>query len=288
MVTSNLHVLHSQVISSWASSGHPNAGKRATWWLKKMWNDSELDGNSDILPTNTTYNIVMKALAAAEGALEAENLLLALGDKYKEEKAHELCPNSESFAIVIRSWLQKAEQDSNTTERIQSLSRAVEWLTSLREVENEKNLSTAPELFIGVLRGATKCSRRRRETLKLATDTFQGLMNSRFQFDTVPYCLLLQVGLDALSGPDDTQERAAFAENLFSECCEDGLVSNMFVQTLSRSRTYEVGWTAAECQELIDELFPDWPLPKSWSSDAVRRARRRHSGRNSQQARRVR
>lgn len=287
---------HCQIISSWANSGHPNAGKRANWWLQKMWDDSELDGNSKMLPTKTTYNLVMSAVSEAEGALEAENLLLALGDKYKEEKEPELCPNSESFAIVIRAWLKKVEHDSNIADRVQSLSRAGEWLTSLREVENEKNLSTAPELFIGVLRAATKCARGRRKTLDLATDTFQGLRDSRFHHDTIPYCLLLQVGLDALSdgeGEDAARERKWLVEDLFSKCCEDGLVSNIFLQTLARSRTYETGWTDDERQDVIDQLLPDWPLPKSWSrnlssqrflpkaTDGVCYTKRWHSNRKS-------
>ena len=70
---------------AWANSGHPNAGRRCSWWLRKLWNDSELYGNENLLPVTQTYNIAMKALAASEGALAAENLLLDLGDKYKEE-----------------------------------------------------------------------------------------------------------------------------------------------------------------------------------------------------------
>lgn len=254
-----------KIMSAWANSKHPNAGKRASWWLKKLLDDSELDGDENLLPSNHTYNIAMKALAASEGAQASENLLLTLGEKYKEANEPTLCPNSESFAIVIRAWLNEAEQAPDDNEHRRSLSRAVEWLTSLREIENEKNLSSSPELFIGVLRSCTKCARLRPSTLDLAKETFHGLKNSRFQFDTIPYCLLLQVGLDALSGPNDRNERLAFVENLFKDCCEDGLVSNMFVQTLARSKTYELGWTKEERTELVEELLPDWPLPKSWS-----------------------
>jgi hypothetical protein len=252
-------------MTAWANSDHPNAGKRASWWLSKLWNDSELDGNVNLLPTKNTYNIVMKALAEADGAVAAENLLLTLGDKYREEKEPDLCPNSESFAIVIRAWLRKAEKDSNTSDRVRSLGRVVEWLNSLREVENEKNLSTSPELFVGVLRVATKCARRRRDTLDLATDTFYSLKKSRFQLDTVPYCLFLRIGLEALSGPDDEDERVSFVENLLSDCCEEGLVSNMFVQTLAQSRIYTDGWTVKDCRQLTSKLFSKWPLPTSWS-----------------------
>jgi hypothetical protein len=250
---------------AWAHSGHPNAGKRATWWLKKLWNDSELNGDDKLLPTTNTYNIAMKALSASEGALAAENLLLDLGDKYKEEQTPELCPNSESFAIVIRAWLQKADSDPDVGERIHSLQRAVEWLSSLREVENEKNLSTSPELFMGVLRVAKTCARQKPDILELANNTFNELKESRHQVDHVSYSLLLQVGLDALSGPNDEDERTAFVETLFKDCCDDGLVSSLFVRALSNSPMYETGWTIQECETLTKQLFYDWPQPTSWS-----------------------
>ena len=83
---------------AWANSGRSNAGQRASYWLKKMWNDSELESDPNLLPVTNTYNIAILALAASDGPLAAENLLLDLGDKYKQEQAFSLCPNSESFA----------------------------------------------------------------------------------------------------------------------------------------------------------------------------------------------
>ncbi|KAL3912451.1 MAG: hypothetical protein SGILL_006875 [Bacillariaceae sp.] len=156
-------ISYEKVMLAWANSGHPNAGKRATWWLKQLWREhdrrhqqqiSASDEDIDLLPTVSTYNIAMKALARSEGALAAENLLLDLGERYQQDHTPGLCPNSESFAIVVRAWLQLADQTRNLDERIRSLKRAVEWLTSLREIENEKNLSTAPELYHGVIRVA--------------------------------------------------------------------------------------------------------------------------------------
>ncbi|CAJ1929139.1 unnamed protein product [Cylindrotheca closterium] len=254
-----------KVMSAWANSKHPNAGKRANWWLKRLWNDAEVDSNAALLPTKTTYNIVMRALAKTDGAKAAETLLLTLGDKYKEQKEMDLCPNSESFAIVIRTWLHKAKKERKVEDRIAALQRAIEWLQSLQQVENEQNLSTSPELYLGVLRCATKCARRRRETLKLATETFEAMRNSRFQYDSHPYCLLLEVGLDALSGPKDDDERTLFVENMLADCSEDGLVSTTFLQAITKSRTYASGWTNDAKRELIHQLFSERPLPPSWS-----------------------
>ena len=207
----------------------------------------------------------MRALSKTEGARAAETLLLELGEKYKEQKEMELCPNSESFNIVIRAWLQQAQNERSVEDRIAALRRATEWLQSLRLVENEQNLTTSPEHFLRVLKIARKCARRRRDTLKLATETFDAMKKSRFRYDSSPYCLLLQVGLEALSGPRDSQERTVFVENLLSDCGEDGLVNGTFLETIVNSRTYSTGWTEKAKQELIDQLFREWPLPKSWS-----------------------
>lgn len=256
---------------AWTNSDHPNAGRRASFWLKRLWNDAENDGNAELLPTKTTYNIVMRALAKTEGAQKAESLLLELGDKYKEQNEMNLCPNSESFAIVIRAWLQQASKGRSVDDRIAALRRANEWLQSLQEIENERNLTTSPELFLGVLRCATKCARRRRETLTLAMGTFEAMKASRFQCDSVPYCLLLRVGLDALSGAEDDEERTHFVENLLTDCSEDGFVNSSFLRAIAESQTYYDGWTNDAKEDLIDYLFPDWPLPQSWSRNVSNR-----------------
>jgi hypothetical protein len=48
-------------------------------------------------------------------------------------------------------------------------------------------------------------------------------------------------------------------ENIFADCCDDGLVSNVFIRTL-------VDHPSNECKNLTDRaLIQDWPLPPSWS-----------------------
>ena len=250
---------------AWAQSGHPNAGKRATWWLKKLWNDSELESDSKLLPSVRTYNAVLKALAAAEGAMAAESLLLDLGDKFREERLAYLRPNSESFSIVIRAWLQQAHSDDDIHEKTKSLSRAVEWLSSLREVEDETRLSTAPELYTGVMRAALSCARARPDVLELATRAFNDLRNSRYEVDCFSYSLMVQVALAALSGPDDGDVRDSFLQRVFEDCCEDGLISNAFIKAIAQSRVHASGWTVEERERLMKSFFGNWPLPASWT-----------------------
>jgi hypothetical protein len=241
---------------AWAKSGNSNAGRRATWWLKKLWNDSELQSDRNLLPSNRTYNTVIRALAASEGPVSAENLLLDLGEKFRQEQVQELCPNSESFSIVIRSWLQRSETHPDMDERVRSLQRAVEWLRSLREIEDHRELlSTAPELFSGVLRAAKKCSKSRPEVLHLATYTLNDLRKTRYELNFALFNVMLQIGLDALPGTDNDDERLSFVTRLIEDCCDEGLISNSFVRTLATSH----------CAELTKQYFSQWPLPLSWT-----------------------
>jgi hypothetical protein len=258
-------ISYEKVMLAWANSGHLNAGKRATWWLKKLWNDAELESDTNLLPTTRTHNIVMKALAVTEDVLGAENLLLDLGDKFREEQAPERRPNSESFSVVIRAWLQQAEHHPHIDERTKSLDRAVEWLSSLREVENEKDLSTAPELFSGVLRAARKSARMRVDVLDLARRTFDDLRESRHGVSSVSFSALLEVGLAALAGPDHDEARNIFIQEVFEDCRDEGLISNTFLRAFRDSQTYADGWTAEERERMTNEFFSEWPLPASWT-----------------------
>ena len=149
----NLHFASLQVIHAWANSGHPNAGKRASWWVKKLWSDAEFEDDEDLIPNTNIYNRVMEAVAASEGAEATENVLRELGEKFQSKGSNQLCPNSESFSVVIRAWLREVERKSDPDERADCLQRAAEWLWSLRDVEEERDLSTAPELFLGILKG---------------------------------------------------------------------------------------------------------------------------------------
>jgi hypothetical protein len=266
-------ISYEKVILAWANSQHPNAGQRAMWWLKQLWKEYDLlvekqeqsvsssssaDDSINLLPTVNTYNTTMKALARTDGALATENLLLDLGEKYQRDRLPELCPNSESFSIVIRAWLSAAEQTGNVDDRIASLRRAVEWLSSLREIENEKNLSTAPDLYVGVLRIARSAAKARPFVLDLAQDIFDDYRRSRHRLDYASYTALLQVGLNAYSRPEDYDKRRQFVHRLFFECCDDGLISNTFVRALANDQSQE-------CKEIIDEFFQRLPLPHSWS-----------------------
>jgi hypothetical protein len=257
-------ISYEKVITAWANSDHPNAGKRASWWLKQLWNEhhrpkEEKVSDVDLQPTVFTYNAVLKALASTEGALAAENLLLDLGIVYQKERIPELCPNSESFALVIRAWLRSADETTNVDRRVASLKRAVEWLSSLRQIENEKNLSSAPELYKGVLRICGIVAHPDRPfILDIAQDVFQDFRQSRHRVDYMSYAALLKVGLRVYGNAELSMDRKEFVEALFYECCNDGQVSNILLRTLSNDNS-------PECIEMTNLLRQQWPLPQSWS-----------------------
>lgn len=254
-------VSYEKVMLAWANSRNQNAGKRAQWWMQQLWNASELQGNKDLLPTKFTYNIVIKALAFSEGALAAENLLLDMGDRYRKEMSHSLCPNSESFAIVIQAWLRQVHQERSIEGQIGALQRAVEWLSSLREIEKDNNLSTTPEQYHRVLEAAKTCARERPEVLDLAKTIFHDQQQSRHGIDVFSYSRLLDVGLEALSSAENTEERNNFVQSLFQSCCEDGMLGKYFVRALVN---YD-GWTLEEREEMQQRLFHTWPFPPSWT-----------------------
>ena len=258
-------ISYEKVMLAWANVCQPNSGQRARWWLQQLCNESELQGDRNLLPSVHTYNIAIGALAMVEGAAAAESLLLDLGDKYRKESDKSLCPNSESFALVIQAWLRQAHTEKHADDKFQALSRAVEWLSSLREIENENKLSTTPEQYVRVLQAAKECARERPIALDIAEDVFEAMRKSRHGLDVFAYASLLEVGLEALSSLEHEKSRTEFVQGLFDKCREDGMVGKHFVQAIAGSHTYTEGWTIDVREELMKRIFHTWPFPPSWT-----------------------
>ena len=101
--------------------------------------------------------------------------------------------------------------------------------------------------------------KKRPHVLDLAQQIFEDYRQSRHRLDNFSYATLLQVGLLSYSWSDSGEDRENFVENIFADCCDDGLVSNVFIRTL-------VDHPSNECKNLTDRaLIQDWPLPPSWS-----------------------
>ena len=69
-----------------------------------MWEEYSETGNEIIRPNVHTYNIVMADFAQLGHAIKAEHLLLEVLD-HEGSKYTLLLPNTESFYLVIKSWI---------------------------------------------------------------------------------------------------------------------------------------------------------------------------------------
>jgi hypothetical protein len=256
-----------------------------------------------------SYNTVMRVWADLRAPSKAEAALLDLldrsagrrrrsgafqdgggttgdddvGDSTDDQDKHLLEPNSESFALVIRGWLKVAEERGDKD----ALSSAVRWLASVRSLEQQEGSSSSSggsgrrrsilsqvDMYGGILSAARRCASEHPDVLDLAVDAFDELRRSHHQVEGLHYSRLLQVGLLALSRPENDNVRSEFVSQLFSDCCEDGRLSKPFLQALANGPVYRDGWTAAESARIVGELLGlspqrrdrrPWPLPPSWT-----------------------
>jgi hypothetical protein len=260
------NISYKKVIIAWANSGHPTADRRAQWWLNRLWDEYERsDHDRRLQPHISTYCVVLRAIR--KDPVKSEKLLLEL--LRSEEKGEYLRPNSACYAFVIHAWLQPCEYQSESAKtHFERITRAWSWLKELirREKQGTCILTSSPDLFEGILKACSRCSGEELGTdvLDLAIACFDTLRESRHRVDFMTYTWILQIGLDALAGPEHNETRAAFIRQLVLDCRDDGLVSNAFVRALANSPVCYAGWTAQESARLTNELFETWPLPSSW------------------------
>lgn len=259
-------VTYLMVMRAWTNSEKSNRGQRVAWWLSKQWKDFEFEGNPSLRPTTATYNQVIRTWADLGDPFKAEQTLSELIG-LSSHHGDDLHPNSESFSAVIRAWLSVADNGSE-----QALTTAYRWLESLMEREkSDARVQTPVDLYTRILGSARKCSSKCPDVLDIAVDTFDKLRNSYHQLDCIHYSRLLQTGLLALSRPENNKVRQAFIQQIVSDCIEDGLVSNLFLQALANGPIFYDGWTIEESMRMVDDLFPNWPLPDSWTRNVRQR-----------------
>ena len=213
----------------------------------------------------TACNAVIKALVKVGQVKEAEKVLVDMMHSEKNEKIPFLKPNSESFAMVIHAWLKFDAKESERFAAGDPCERAVEWLDELirREEAGMSGVTTSPELFDGVLKAASKVADVQPGILGLAIATLEKYRASRHRVDYMAYVWLLEAAIKAFGTPEFDKARFDFIQ-LVRECCDDGLLSNKFVQTLANGPGYCYEWKRGEGALIMKELFPDWPLPPEW------------------------
>lgn len=249
------------VMRAWKNSHNPMRGKRVAYWLNKQWKDFDFEGRPGLQPNTTSYNLVIRVWSDLGDAKQAERLLSELIHLSKRMDLAKIAPNSESYALVIRAWLVVAERGSR-----EALITAFRWLKTLAEKERENDSALSQiEFYTAILGAARKCASQCPDVLDVAVETFDMLRSSHHKLDCIHYSRLLQAGILALSKPEDNEVRTAFIKQVVQECCEDGLVSSALLSALANGPVYYDGYTIEESLRMLFLLFPDWPLPQSWT-----------------------
>ena len=253
---------YSIIARAWANSSHPTGAERASWWLGKLWRDFEAFGDERLRPTTSIYNSVMLSWNQVQKPEVAETYLNDLMEHFERRSVPNLVPNSESFVNVIRGWLDlgmKGSQDA--------VGKAAHWLDVLQKLEDAEiaGVTTVPELYDMILRATARCASTCPDVLDLAFHVFGALRRSRHSLTSQSYARLLRTGLLALSLPENNQLRESFVKELIKDCAESGLVGGPVIVALSNCPVFYSGWTLQESERLTAEVFPQWPLPPSWT-----------------------
>jgi len=249
------------LLRAWRNSNKPIRGDRVNWLLEKQWQDFEFEGNSNLQPTASSYNTVIRVWADLRQPEKAEKVLIELIKKSNELGAANLKPDANSFTYIIKAWVKLAEMGNK-----EALENAARWLNFFTKREREDfNFTTPIEVYTLILGAARRCASRYPETLDIAVDTFDKLRESHHMLHCLHYSRLLQVGILALSRPENDGVRTAFLEQIYRDCCDDGLISEPFLRALANGPVFPDGWTVQESTRITAEMFPTWPLPASWT-----------------------
>ena len=240
---------YQMVLRAWKNSSRRNRGARVTWWLQQQWADYEQrlcsEQGLEVQPTTASYNIVLQVWASLGEPRQAEQVLQELsrhGQQY-----YNLLPNTESYAAVIREWLAVADNGS-----WDALEAAAKWMGKVEQQTNDQSSAlSSVDWYSEFLNAARKCAPQHPKALELALHIFSQLEASHHTIDCLHYARLLQTGLAALSQEQETSRRTEFITTT--------------IRALTNGSVYYDGWTIEESMRLVDEVFPEWPLPGAWT-----------------------
>ncbi|KAI2512316.1 Pentatricopeptide repeat domain [Fragilaria crotonensis] len=244
-----------RVIHAWVNAKRETSAERAAYWLDTLWELYEANGEvEELRPTIGIYNMVMRACRG--DPKRTEEVFVELIRAEKEDSSRQLRPNSESFSVLIHSWVKH------------DLSRAAMWLEELLRRESNTDdsgptVTASPELFQVIVKQASTMPSP--DNLALALKIFDLFRSSRHSLDVHTYAWLVTLGLAVFSEPYHDVDRNEFIADIIRDCKSDGLVSNCLIRVLANGPVYITGWTAQASREIVKEYFSDWPLPGSWT-----------------------
>lgn len=245
-------------VKSLAVLGVPDGAVRAVDTLQWMVNEYR-KGNEDLCPTRATFIAAINAQTSNKGkraAQESEGLFAMMQSLAKEFKNDELLPNVRVYNALIRCWARSKER--NKAERTCQL---LEKMKKESELRGDDELTPNLQTYNGVLNACSFPSRgnsieEKYAAFRIAVQTLNELRASEnCEPNHVSYGTFLR-SCGNLMPP--SPKRDAVVGNIFRKCCEEGLVSEFVMDSVSH----------AASENLKSTLFEDvvgGKLPRKWS-----------------------
>ena len=247
-------------IKSLAVPGVPDGAVRAVDTLQWMLKEYR-EGNKDLCPTRATFIAAINAQTINGGkraAQEAENLFAQMQSLAKEFKDDELLPNVRVYNALIRCWARSKER--NKAERTRQL---LETMAKESELRGDDELTPNLQTYNGVLNACSFPSRgnsieEKYAAFRIAVQTLNELRASEdCEPNHVSYGTFLR-SCGNLMPP--SPKRDAVVGNIFRRCCEEGLVSQFVMDSVSHAASENLKST------LFEEIVGG-RLPRKWSSN---------------------
>ena len=250
--------VHNAKIKSLAVPGVSDGAMRAVDALHWVVNEYR-EGNKDLRPTRATFISTINAQTTNGGkraAQEAEKVFSMMQSVSREFKDDELLPNVRAYNALIRCWARSRER--NKAERTRQL---LETMAKESKMRGDDEVTPNLQSYNGVLNACSFPSRgtsveEKYAAFRVAVQTLNELQASKIcEPNHVSYGTFLR-SCGNLMPP--SSKRDAVVGNIFRKCCEEGLVSQFVMDSVSH----------AASESLKSTLFEDMiggKLPREWS-----------------------
>ena len=250
--------VHNAKIKSLAVPGVSDGAMRAVDALHWVVNKHR-EGNNDLRPNRATFISTINAQTTNGGkraAQEAEKVFSMMQSVSREFKDDELLLNVRVYNALIRCWARSRER--NKAERTRQL---LETMAKESKMRGDDEVTPNLQSYNGVLNACSFPSRgtsveEKYAAFRVAVQTLNELQASKIcEPNHVSYGTFLR-SCGNLMPP--SSKRDAVVGNIFRKCCEEGLVSQFVMDSVSH----------AASESLKSTLFEDMiggKLPREWS-----------------------
>ncbi|KAL7562038.1 hypothetical protein ACA910_011081 [Epithemia clementina (nom. ined.)] len=292
-------VIFNAAIAAWASSGDPQCGTKADEILRQM-QELHNDVYHDCQPDVVTYNSVLSAWSRSghiNAAVQAERILKEMILKRKEDPEKNPAPNVISYNTVLNAWskstLDGAQDRAETLLKFMARpdqSEIVPDLYSYSSVLNAiakskqpgkalrakklldymldessgiKHAELTPVPFNAVINAAAfsavgTSDEEKREALQIAVTTLSLMRKHYVKPDSISYGNALKALANLMPSG---KARYDMAIQLFTTCCEEGLVQDLAWNEVQRCAPLKY---IDERLNLGSHVVSLRDLPKAW------------------------